>query len=366
MKPEGGVRVRVDNRRTFALRSREKRVSKKLTLNLLNDGATMIPSDFHRGRRLRTSLTMRELVRENEIRPQDLIMPYFVAETDDAAFMKEISSMPGQYQLSLAQLEKRVGEAVDNGLKSCILFGIPAAKDETGSQAYADDGIVQQAIRLLKDRWPHLIVVADTCLCEYTSHGHCGLVKNGEVLNDPTLNLLAKAAVAQARAGADIVAPSDMMDGRVAAIRAALDDAGFVNTPIMSYAVKFASAFYGPFREAAESTPQFGDRKTYQMDPPNGREAMREAAADLMEGADILMVKPGLPYLDIIRQVRDAFDTPVAAYQVSGEYSMIKAAAQNGWIDEKAVIMESLVAFKRAGADLILTYFTEDVLKTLK
>lgn len=326
----------------------------------------MIPSDFHRGRRLRNSLTMRELVRENEIRPQDLIMPYFVAETDDDSFKKEISSMPGQYQLSLKQLEKQVDAAVQNGLKSCILFGIPTLKDETGSQAYDDKGIVQQAIRLLKNNWPNLMVIADTCLCEYTSHGHCGLVKQGDVLNDPTLNLLAKTAVAQAKAGADIIAPSDMMDGRVAAIREALDDAGFINTPIMSYAVKYASAFYGPFREAAESAPQFGDRKTYQMDPANGREAMREAVADLQEGADILMVKPGMPYLDIIRQVRDNFDTPVAAYQVSGEYSMIKAAALNGWIDEMGVIMESLVAFKRAGADLILTYFTEDVLKVLK
>jgi len=326
----------------------------------------MIPSDFHRGRRLRSSLALREMVREHEVRPQDLIMPYFVVETDDESFMKEISSMPGQYQLSLKQLERKVGEAVADGLRSCILFGIPRHKDETGSQAYADSGIVQQAIRLLKDRWPQLIVVADTCLCEYTSHGHCGLVKNNEVLNDPTLNLLARAAVAQARAGADMVAPSDMMDGRVTAIRAALDEAGFVDTPIMSYAVKYASAFYGPFREAAESTPQFGDRKTYQMDPPNAREAMREAAADLAEGADILMVKPGLPYLDVIRQVRDAFDAPVAAYQVSGEYAMIKAAALNGWIDERAVVMESLTAFKRAGADLILTYFTEDVLKALK
>ncbi len=326
----------------------------------------MIPSDFYRGRRLRNSLAMRELVRENEVTANDLIMPYFVVETDDESFMKEISSMPGQYQLSLKQLEKKVGEAVENGLKSCILFGIPAEKDEAGSQAYADTGIVQKAIRLLKDRWPKLVVCADTCLCEYTSHGHCGIVKNDYVQNDPTLNLLAKAAVAQARAGADMVAPSDMMDGRVAAIRAALDDAGFINTPIMSYAVKYASAFYGPFREAAESTPQFGDRKTYQMDPPNSREAMREAVADLEEGADILMVKPGMPYLDILRQVRDNFDTPVAAYQVSGEYSMIKAAAQNDWIDEMGVVMESLVAFKRAGADLILTYFTEDVLKALK
>jgi porphobilinogen synthase len=309
---------------------------------------------------------MREMVRENAVTASDLIMPYFVVETDDDSFKKEISSMPGQYQLSLKELEKTVASAVADGLKSCILFGIPAEKDEAATQAYADTGIVQKAIRLLKDRWPELVVVADTCLCEYTSHGHCGIVKNEYVVNDPTLNLLAKAAVAQARAGADMVAPSDMMDGRVAAIREALDEAGFVNTPIMSYAVKYASAFYGPFREAAESAPQFGDRKTYQMDPPNSREAMREAAADLEEGADILMVKPGLPYLDVVRQVRDNFDTPVAVYQVSGEYSMIKAAARNGWVDEAGIVMESLVAFKRAGADLILTYFTEDVLKALK
>ncbi|BDQ39089.1 delta-aminolevulinic acid dehydratase [Pseudodesulfovibrio nedwellii] len=326
----------------------------------------MIPSDFFRGRRLRSSLAMRELVRENMVTANDLIMPYFVVETDDDSFKKEISSMPGQYQLSLTQLKIKVAEAVADGLKACILFGIPAEKDEVGSGAYDDMGIVQKAIRLLKDTFPELVVIADTCLCEYTSHGHCGMVKNEYVQNDPTLNLLAKAAVAQAKAGADMVAPSDMMDGRVAAIRAALDDAGFTNTPIMSYAIKYASAFYGPFREAAESTPQFGDRKTYQMDPPNSREGMREAVADLEEGADILMVKPGLPYLDMVRQVRDTFDTPVAVYQVSGEYSMIKAAAQNDWIDEMGVVMESLVAFKRAGADLILTYFTEDVLKALK
>lgn len=322
--------------------------------------------EFHRGRRLRMSATLREMVRETEIRPQDLIMPYFVAETDDADFRKPIGSMPGQYQLSLAQLEKQVAEAVKTGLRSLILFGIPAQKDEAGSQAYDEQGIVQQAIRMLKDKWPDLVVIADTCLCEYTSHGHCGMVsKDGEVLNDPTLNLLSQTAVAQAEAGADIVAPSDMMDGRVAAIREGLDNAGYQNTPIMSYAVKYASAFYGPFREAAESAPQFGDRKTYQMDPANALEGMREAAADVEEGADILMVKPGLPYLDIIRMVRDSFDTPVAAYQVSGEYSMIKAAAQNGWIDEHNVVMESLIAIKRAGADMILTYFTEDVLKTL-
>lgn len=323
-------------------------------------------SDFHRGRRLRGSVTMRELVRENEVRPQDLMMPYFVVETDDDSFRKPISSMPGQYQLSLAELKKQVAEAVSNGLKSLILFGIPKEKDPVGSQAYDDNGIVQQAVRMLKEAHPELIVATDVCLCEYTSHGHCGLIADEYVQNDPTIELLAKSALSHVRAGADIVAPSDMMDGRVAAIRMLLDSQGFVNTPIMSYAVKFASSFYGPFREAAESTPQFGDRKTYQMDPANSREGLREATADVIEGADILMIKPGMPYLDIIRQVRDSFDTPVAAYQVSGEYSMIKAAAANGWIDEHAVVMESLLAFKRAGADLILTYFTEDVLKTIK
>lgn len=322
--------------------------------------------DFHRGRRLRTTPALRELVRENEVRPQDLIMGYFVAENDDPDFRNPVTSMPGQYQLSLKQLEKQVGEAVKNGLRSCLLFGIPAQKDETGSQAYARGGIVQQAIRMLKDKWPELIVIADTCLCEYTSHGHCGLLSpSGEVRNDPTLELLARTAVAQAEAGADIVAPSDMMDGRVAAIREGLDEAGFKNTPIMSYAVKYASAFYGPFREAAESTPQSGDRKAYQMDPGNGLEGLREAAADIEEGADMIIVKPGQPYLDMIRMMRDNFDVPVAAYQVSGEYSMIKAAAQNGWIDEQAVLMESLVGFKRAGSDLIISYFTEDVLKML-
>jgi porphobilinogen synthase len=318
---------------------------------------------FHRGRRLRTSKALRDLVRESRLTAQDLIQPYFVVESDPD-FKKPIASMPGQFQLGLNTLLDEVAGAVDAGLKSLILFGIPVHKDPTGSGAYAKDGIVQEAIRRLKDRWPELIVVADTCLCEYTSHGHCGLVsQNGEVLNDPTLELLARAAVAQARAGADIVAPSDMMDGRVAAIRAGLDENGFLHTPIMSYAVKYSSAFYGPFRDAAESAPKFGDRKTYQMDPGNWREALREAGADVDEGADILMVKPGLPYLDIIRLVRDNFDLPVAAYQVSGEYSQIKAAAQNGWIDETAVALESLIAFKRAGADLILSYFTQDLLK---
>lgn len=318
---------------------------------------------FHRGRRLRTSKALRDLVRESRLSRDDLIQPYFVVESDPD-FRKPIASMPGQFQLGLNSLLDEVAGAVDAGLKSLILFGIPVHKDPSGSGAYAKDGIVQQAIRRLKDRWPELIVVADTCLCEYTSHGHCGLVsQSGEILNDPSLELLARAAVAQVRAGADIVAPSDMMDGRVAAIRAGLNENGFLHTPIMSYAVKYASAFYGPFRDAAESAPKFGDRKTYQMDPGNWREALREAAADADEGADILMVKPGLPYLDVIRLVRDSFDLPVAAYQVSGEYSQIKAAAQNGWIDETAVALESLMAFKRAGADLILSYFTQDLLK---
>ncbi|MBU4526069.1 MAG: porphobilinogen synthase [Desulfomicrobium sp.] len=318
---------------------------------------------FHRGRRLRSSRAMRDLVRESRLSRDDLIQPYFVVESDPD-FRKPISSMPGQFQLGLNQLMDEVAGAVDAGLKSLILFGIPVDKDPAGSQAYAETGIVQQAIRRIKNRWPELIVVADTCLCEYTSHGHCGLVTpEGLVQNDPTLTLLARAAVAQAKAGADIVAPSDMMDGRVAAIRQALDKEGFLSTPIMSYAVKYSSAFYGPFRDAAESAPKFGDRKSYQMDPANWREALREAAADVEEGADILMVKPGLPYLDVIRLVRDNFDLPVAAYQVSGEYSQIKAAGQLGWIDETAVALESLVAFKRAGADLILSYFTQDLLK---
>jgi porphobilinogen synthase len=306
---------------------------------------------------------MRDLVRESRLSRDDLIQPYFVVESDPE-FRKPISSMPGQFQLGLNQLMDEVGGAVDAGLKSLILFGIPVQKDPAGTQAYAENGIVQQAIHRIKDRWPELIVVADTCLCEYTSHGHCGLVSpEGVVRNDPTLALLARTAVAQAQAGADIIAPSDMMDGRVAAIREALDEKGFLDTPIMSYAVKYSSAFYGPFRDAAESAPKFGDRKTYQMDPANWREGLREAAADVEEGADILMVKPGLPYLDIIRLVRDNFDLPVAAYQVSGEYSQIKAAGQNGWIDETAVALESLIAFKRAGADLILSYFTQDLLK---
>jgi porphobilinogen synthase len=318
---------------------------------------------FHRGRRLRSSKTLRNLVRETRLSNEDLIQPYFVVESDPG-LRREIPSMPGQFQLGLDELMIEVGGAVQAGLKSLILFGVPVHKDPEGSGAYAEDGIIQQAMRRIKDKWPDVMVVGDTCLCEYTSHGHCGLVTpEGEIQNDPTLELLAATAVSQARAGADIIAPSDMMDGRVAAIRIALDAAGFQHLPIMSYAVKYASSFYGPFRDAAEGAPQFGDRKSYQMDPANAREALREAAADIEEGADIIMVKPGLPYLDIVRQVRDSFDVPVGAYQVSGEYSQIMAAALNGWIDETAVALESLIGLKRAGADLILTYFAQGLLK---
>jgi porphobilinogen synthase len=321
--------------------------------------------DFFRGRRLRRTASIRDLFRENTITANDLMMLYFVAENDDPDFKAPIKSMPGQYQLSLNQLEKTVGEAVKNGLKSLMLFGIPAEKDPVGSQAYAKDGIVQQAVKRLKDKWPDLVVTTDVCLCEYTSHGHCGLIKDGFVDNDSTLELLAQTAISHVEAGADMVAPSDMMDGRVQAIRQGLDQNGFINTPIMSYAVKYASAYYGPFRDAAEGAPKFGDRKTYQMDIANSREGLREATADMIEGADILMVKPAGPYLDMVRSLRDSFDLPIAAYQVSGEYSIIKAAGLNGWIDEQAVAMESLIGIKRAGADLIMSYFTEDVLKLL-
>ncbi|WP_300800262.1 porphobilinogen synthase [uncultured Desulfovibrio sp.] len=320
---------------------------------------------FHRGRRLRSSAQIRDMVRDTApLLAEDLIMPYFVVETDDQSFRKEISAMPGQYQLSLGELEKQVEKAVDNGLKSVILFGIPARKDEKASGAYAEDGIVQEAVRRLKHRWPDLYVITDVCLCEYMSHGHCGvLTPGGVVLNDPTLPLLAKTAVSHAAAGADMVAPSDMMDGRVAAIRAALDEAGLVMVPIMSYAVKYASAFYGPFREAAESAPSCGDRKAYQMDPGNRREALIEALTDVEEGADALIVKPAGPYLDILREVRDAVNLPLCAYQVSGEYSMIRAAGLNGWINEEAVMLESLLGMKRAGARMLITYFSETLLE---
>lgn len=321
---------------------------------------------FYRGRRLRRTPTLQSLVRETRLYRQDLIQPYFVVETDDPNYAKPIGSMPGQNQLGLSKLVERVGRAVDQGLAACILFGIPKTKDSSGSQAWADNGITQRAVAALKRSYPDLCVITDVCLCEYTTHGHCGLVSGQEVLNDPTLELLARIAVSHVQAGADMVAPSDMMDGRIAAIRTAMDAQGFTQTPIMSYAVKYASAFYGPFREAAQSPPQFGDRKAYQMDPANRREALREAKADLEEGADLLMVKPALPYLDILRDLRETTDVPLAAYQVSGEYAMIKAAAMQGWINEEQTVLETLTSIKRAGADLILTYFTEQTLACLK
>ena len=324
-------------------------------------------SSFYRGRRLRRTPILREMVRETSLAAADLIMPYFVVETDDASFRQPIASMPGQFQLSLAELEKEVGEAVKLGLRSVILFGIPSAKDPVGSGAYASEGIVQKAIRMIKKNWPDLVVIADCCLCEYTSHGHCGIIAMGDtvgrVLNDSTLELLARTAVSQAEAGADIIAPSDMMDGRVLAIREALDEAGYEETPIMSYAVKYASAYYGPFRDAAESAPKFGDRRTYQMDPANVQEAMREMQADIEEGADIFIVKPAGPYQDVIRLMHDSFDVPLAAYQVSGEYSLICAAALNGWVDRKAVVLESLTGIKRSGAKMIITYFAVEALR---
>ena len=320
--------------------------------------------DFFRGRRLRQTPQMRDFFRETPpVLVEDLIMPYFVVETEDQSLEKEIGTMPGQYDLSLTKLEEHVAKAVDNGLRNVILFGIPGAKDEKASGAYAEDGIVQRAVQVCKERAPELYCITDVCLCEYMSHGHCGvLTKDGRVLNDPTLELLTKTAVSQAQAGSDMVAPSDMMDGRVAAIRAGLDAAGFTYTPIMSYAAKYASAYYGPFRDAADSAPACGDRKSYQMDPGNGREAMREVFADLDEGCDAIIVKPAGPYGDILRQVRDAVDCHVCAYQVSGEYALIRAAGINGWVDEQRIMMESLLGLKRAGADSIITYFTETVL----
>jgi porphobilinogen synthase len=314
-------------------------------------------------RRLRASDSLRRLVRQTQLDPADFILPLFTCPGE--GIRREISSMPGNAQLSIDNLVKECAEAQRLGIGGVILFGIPETKDEIASGAYADHGIVQQAVRALKREVPKLLVMTDVCNCEYTSHGHCGLVVDGEVQNDPTLEWLAKSAVSHARAGADVVAPSDMMDGRVAAIRKALDAAGFHNTPILSYAAKYASVFYGPFREAAESTPQFGDRRSYQMDPANAREAMREIELDLEEGADMIMVKPAMPYLDIIRQARDRFDIPLGAYQVSGEFSMLMAAIQNGWLDRDRAILESLTAIRRAGADFMLTYFAKEATRLL-
>ncbi|BAC14022.1 porphobilinogen synthase [Oceanobacillus iheyensis] len=319
---------------------------------------------FKRHRRLRASTSMRSLVRETHLRPTDFIYPIFVIEGSN--IKNEIPSMPGIYQLSFDHLLEEVQEAYDLGIRSIILFGVVSNKDEIGSEAFHDHGIIQEATRMVKKDFPDMLVVADTCLCEYTSHGHCGVIQNRDVDNDASLELLAKTAVSQAKAGADIIAPSNMMDGFVVVIRQALDEAGFNHIPIMSYAVKYASAFYGPFRDAADSTPQFGDRKTYQMDPANRLEAIREATSDVEEGADFLIVKPALSYLDIVREVRDNFDLPVVAYNVSGEYSMVKAAAQNGWIDERALVMEKLTSMKRAGSDLIISYFAKDVAKWLQ
>jgi porphobilinogen synthase len=315
-----------------------------------------------RPRRLRRTPALRRMVRETLLSTADLIAPLFLVE--GRGVVNPIGSMPGHAQRSVDRIDDEIHALVELGIPSVLLFGIPAQKDASGSAAWHPEGPVPSAIRAIKDRAPDLVVVADVCLCEYTDHGHCGVLSpepgSGDVVNDPTLELLARAALAYADAGADIVAPSAMMDGQVAAIRAALDEAGHQHIPILAYAAKFASAFYGPFREAAESTPRFGDRRAYQMDPANGREALREVALDAAEGADMLMVKPAGPYLDIIREVRARYDLPLAAYQVSGEYAMLKAAVQNGWLDERRAAMESLIAIKRAGADLIITYYAKE------
>ena len=322
----------------------------------------------HRPRRLRNHPQLRRMVRENILTTSDLIYPLFAVPGE--AFAKEVKSMPGVYQLSVDKIVEEAKEVYDLGIPAIILFGIPADKDTDATGAWHDCGIVQQATEAVKKAVPDLIVMVDTCLCEYTSHGHCGYLEvgdlSGRVLNDPTLELLKKTAVAQAKAGADIIAPSGMMDGFVGAIREGLDSAGFEDIPIMSYAAKYASAYYGPFRDAADSAPQFGDRRTYQMDPGNGREDLKEIALDIAEGADMLMVKPALAYMDIIWRVKEATNLPVAAYNVSGEYAMVKAAALNGWIDEERVVMETLTGFKRAGTDLILTYHAKDAARWLK
>lgn len=321
----------------------------------------MNPLHFKRHRRLRKNGTMRRMVRETSLNKDDFIYPIFVAEGEN--IKQEVHSMPGVFQWSIDRLDEELSEVADLGIPSVLLFGVPGHKDEVGSEAYNENGIVQKATAYIKEHYPSFLVIADTCLCEFTDHGHCGVVHDGDVVNDESLQLLAKTAVSQAEAGADIIAPSNMMDGFVAAIRSALDEAGFESVPIMSYSVKYASAFYGPFRDAAGSAPSFGDRKTYQMDPANRLEAIREAESDIEEGADFLMVKPAMAYLDVMRELKDRFPLPLVAYNVSGEYSMIKAAASNGWIDEKKVILETLYGMKRAGADLIMTYFAKDAAK---
>lgn len=312
-----------------------------------------------RFRRLRASENLRSMVRETRISKSDLIYPVFVVEGEN--IKNPVESMPNVYQYSLDRMDEILNEVEKSGISGILIFGVPKHKDEYATEAYNDNGITQQAVRYIKKNYPSLIIIADVCLCEYTSHGHCGVVCGEKILNDETLPLLSKMAVSLAKAGADIIAPSDMMDGRVSAIRNALDENGFIDTPILSYSAKFASAYYSPFRDAAESAPEFGDRKTYQMDYANGREALREITDDISEGADMVMVKPALAYLDIIKSARERFDLPLVAYNVSGEYAMVKAAAQNGWIDEKKIVSENMIAIKRAGADIIITYHALDV-----
>lgn len=319
---------------------------------------------IHRPRRLRSNETIRRMVRETRLSPDNFVYPLFV--THGKSVKKRIPSMPGCYQMSVDNIIKEAQNVYKLGIPAILLFGIPEHKDERASEAYNPKGVVQKAIKTIKDKVSELIVITDVCLCEYTNHGHCGIVKEGRILNDPTLELLAKEALSHAKAGADMVAPSDMMDGRIGVIRETLDAHGFEHISIMSYAAKYASAFYSPFREAAESTPQFGDRRSYQMDPANRVEAIKEVSLDIEEGADIVMVKPAMCYLDIISDIKNTFDVPVAAYNVSGEYSMVKAAAKLGWIDEKRIMMEILTSIKRAGADLILTYFAVDAVKELE
>ena len=317
-----------------------------------------------RTRRLRQTVAMRDMVRENHVRVDELIYPLFVMEGENLA--EPVESMPGICQYSLDRMNEEMDRVKEAGIPAILIFGIPAHKDEVGSGAYDEHGIVQEAIRRIKKDYPDLIVIADVCLCEYTSHGHCGLIRDGIILNDETLPLLAKSAVSYAEAGADIVAPSDMMDKRVGAIRKALDEAGFTYTPIMAYSAKFASGYYGPFRDAAHSAPGFGDRKTYQMDPANGQEALREVEEDLAEGADLIIAKPAMAYMDIIRAIHENYNVPIVAYNVSGEYAMVKAAAANGWIDEKKIVMENMIGMKRAGAKMIITYHALDVARWIR
>lgn len=319
---------------------------------------------FKRHRRLRGSQVMRDMVKDLYLDVKDFVYPLFIEE--GTGIKQEILSMPGQYRLSIDMLKPELDEIWDLGIRSILIFGIPLEKDPMGKEAYNDLGIVQEAVRFIKKSYPEMLVITDVCMCEYTSHGHCGILSGPHVLNDETLYYLSKIAVSHAKAGADMVAPSDMMDGRILAMRKALDNEGFINTPIMSYSVKYASSFYGPFRDAAGSSPSFGDRKTYQMDFRSTKEALREAEADLDEGADILIVKPALSYLDVVKRLYRRYDVPIAVYNVSAEYSMVKAAAQNGWIDEKGIVMEKMYAFKRAGASIIITYHSKDIARWLK